>query len=122
MGLVGNKKTPFHGNAVAPEPFDLFKKRLGVNHDPVADDADFSGMKDPGGNLVEDKFTVLDPDRVTRIISSLKTSDDVATRGQEIDHFPFPFISPLGTDQNAVHVKVAPETRLQLHEFDIQDG
>jgi hypothetical protein len=51
---------------------------------------------------MENGFSAVDDQRVTRVVAALKAHDDVRVASEEIDDFAFPFVSPLGADDRYV--------------------
>jgi hypothetical protein len=85
------------------EPLDLLQKNLGIHHDAVSYDANFIGVKGPGGNQVQDRLYPVDDERMTGIVTALEAHHEVCVLGKEVDDFPFPLVSPLCSDNCDIH-------------------
>ena len=85
-------------NAVRRQFRDFFPKRDWIDHDPIADHAEFSSPQNAGGNQAQDIFLIADNDGVSRIVPPLASHHDVDFIGQIINHLSFTFVAPLCAD------------------------
>ena len=71
-------------NSLCAQIGDFFEQSIGINHDAIADDAGFAGMRNAGGNQMQDKFVVgaifTNDDGVSGVMPTLITSHDVEVR------------------------------------------
>ena len=75
--------------------FHLFFESGRIHHDPIADHAIGSGMQDPAGNQMQNKFFRSDLHRMAGIVPALIADDHFGVSGQDVDDFAFAFIPPL---------------------------
>ena len=78
----------------------LVHKEVGSKNDTITDDVHLAALEDTRGNATENILLTLEFESVTGIGSTLKTSNDIITRGQYIDHLSFSFIAPLQSEQD----------------------
>ena len=93
--LVSGGEVAVDLDAASLQAGDLLEQSPRINHDTVADDADFAGMQDAGRNQVQDVLIVADLDRVSGVIAALITDDHIGLLGQHVDDLAFAFITPL---------------------------
>ena len=88
------------------QPFDLGDERDRIDHDAVADHADFAAPQNSRRDQVENVFRAAMDDGVAGVIPALAADDDVRLGGEDIDDLSFAFIAPLRADQNCVRHEI----------------
>ena len=78
------------------EALDFPQKDLGVQDHAVADAADSAGMKNAGGDQVENELVPAHHQGVPGVVAPLVTHHDLGLLGQKINNLPFTFVTPLG--------------------------
>jgi len=92
-------------DAPLAEGVELREERLGIEHDPVADQA-YRTLDDPRGNLVEHEFPGAGMHGMTRVRSALIAHDQIGALCEHVDDLPFALVAPLGADDhNAVGLR-----------------
>jgi hypothetical protein len=100
---VAHEQPPARVDSHAGNLIQLRKQRDRIDHDAIADDADHAGMKDAGGNQMQDEFPAADVHGVAGVVSALIPRHDLEVRRQQIDDLPFAFIAPLGAEHAQIH-------------------
>ena len=70
-------------------------------HGTVADDVNFALIQHSAGEKVEGEFFALHNKCVTSVRTAVKSRNNIVFCRQDIDKFPLPFITPLGTQNGA---------------------
>ena len=84
------------------EPVDFFHERERIDHDAVADHADFSAAENSRRDEVQNIFGAAMDDGVTGVIPALAAHHDVRPGGEHVDDFSLSLVAPLRADQNRV--------------------
>ena len=71
-----------------------------LDDEAVADDVDDVRTEDSGGNQVQHIVLVADFDGVPRVVAALEADHHIHIARQNVDELAFPFVAPLGSDQN----------------------
>ena len=95
---VANEQIAIDRDTEISQADDLIDQGNRINHYPVADDTDFVPAQNARWNQVQDVGFAAVNDGVTSVVTALTAHDDVGVRGQDIDDFSFPFITPLRAD------------------------
>ena len=90
------------GHTLAQEPVHLLDERIERNDDTIANETDDAFAKNTRGNQVQNGLLAVDDERVSRIVSALKSDDGVGALRKEIDDGTFAFITPLRADDDNV--------------------
>ena len=75
---------------------DLAEQRDGINHNAVANHADFAGMQDARRNQVQYILLVANLYRMPRVVAALIAHDHVGLFREHINDFALALIAPLG--------------------------
>jgi len=86
-----------HTQPIFEQEIHFPNQYTGVNHDSVADKTGFPRVENSGGNEVKDKLLVIDNKSVACIVTTLETDHAVSLVGEQVNNFPFSFVSPLGS-------------------------
>ena len=89
-------------DATRLEDPDLADQMMNIQHDPVADETGNSLTNDPGGNQIEFVHLVADHQRVTGIVTALKTNDTLGMISQPVYDLALTLIAPLGAHHHDV--------------------
>ncbi len=89
------------------QALDFADERDRIDHDAVADDADFAPPQNAGGNEVQDVFFSAVDDGVAGVVAALAADDDIGVAGEDVDDFALAFIAPLRADEYRVCHRVA---------------
>ena len=90
------------------EALDFPQKDLGVQDHAVADAADRAGMKNAGGDQVENELVPAHHQGMPGVVAPLVTHHDLGLFGQKINDLPFTLITPLGAYHYYVRQTVPP--------------
>jgi len=103
VGLFADAK-PGRRNVYAPgcKVIHLFKKDVRVEHNTIADEADFVFVQYAGRDKVEDGFLALYLDGVTSVVAALKADDNAALGAQHINNLALALVAPLGADDDRI--------------------
>ena len=71
----------------------------GIDHHTVANQVELSLTENAAWNGVKHMLSPIELEGVTSIGPTLETRNDVVLRSQYVHDFPFPFVSPLETEQ-----------------------
>ena len=100
MRAVADGEPAFDRDAALLERVDLVEQRLGVEHDPVADDAPRARVQNAGWNLVEHELPARRVHRVARVRPALVAHHQAGPLGEGIHHLALPLVAPLGADDH----------------------
>lgn len=89
-------------DATRLEDPDLADQMMNIQHDPVADETGNSLTNDPGGNQIEFVHLVADHQRVTGVVTALKTNDTLGMISQPVYDLALTLIAPLGAHHHDV--------------------
>ena len=71
-----------------------------MDDDPVTEHTGNSRAQYPGWNQVQNSLLAADDQRVTSVMTALKTDDGLGLPGQQIDNLSLALVTPLGTDDD----------------------
>ena len=106
MSVVADEQSPIGVDANSLELFNFSHQSDRIEDNPVADNARYVPVEDSRGDKMKDEFLFSfavfgrDDNGMSGVRASLITSDDVDILAQMVDDFAFPFIAPLGADDN----------------------
>lgn len=99
--------------ALGGDALHLFDQAEHVDDEAVADDVDDVRTEDSGGNQVQHIVLVADFDGVPRVVAALEADHHIHIARQNVDELAFPFVAPLGSDQN-VNRHIFPRIKVWL--------
>ncbi len=117
-----NKRTVFGNNQIVGAHVDpLFLQAVNfadqcprVHHHPIADDGQLTATHNAGRQQAEFVDRAINHQRMTRVMTALKTHHHIGPFGQPVHNLAFALIAPLGANHNNIrHV-----SDLSLHHFE----
>jgi hypothetical protein len=100
MGIFTDEQVVVELEPAFFQAYHFFDQGRRVYDDPVSDNALFALMQNSGGNQVQDKLILPDHHSVARVMATLVARNNIRSLGQQVNDLSFPFITPLGTDDN----------------------
>ena len=89
-----------------PQLLDLAEERPGVEHHPVADDAELARPHDARGKERELVDRAVDDEGVPGVVAALEAGDHVGALGEPVDDLALALVAPLGAhDHHVAHLK-----------------
>ena len=89
-----------------PQLLDLAEERPGVEHHPVADDAELARPHDARGKERELVDRAVDDEGVPGVVAALEAGDHVGALGEPVDDLALALVAPLGAhDHHVAHVR-----------------
>ena len=88
-------------DAGSDELAHLFVQMLQVDDHTVAHDVDYLRAQDTGWHQVQNKFTQMVDDGVTRIVAALVADNHIIIFRKQVDHAALAFVSPVNTNDCA---------------------
>jgi hypothetical protein len=91
-----------HRHALRPNGVDLAFEVIRVEHHAVADDGQFAGSDDAGGQQRQLEDLVADHQRMAGVVAALETHDHVGGNREPIDDLALAFVAPLSADHHDI--------------------
>ena len=100
MRLLRNVETAFEVMATLLQILSLAHKEVWSQDYAVTDDIYLATLEDTRRDRTKNILLAFELESMTRIRTTLETSNDIILRGQNINHLTFSFIAPLQTEQD----------------------
>ena len=97
------------GHALRQQLLDLCLQRPGIEHDAITDNAG-RATDDTGGQQRQLVHRLPHDQRVTGIMSALKSDDDIGALGEPVDDLSLALVTPLGADHCDIGHREFPRT------------
>ncbi len=91
-----------HVHAAGGKVVHFFKENMGVQHNAVADEADFVRVQNAGRDEVEDGFLPPHFDGVASVVAALEAHDGATLGAQHVHNFALALVAPLGADDDRI--------------------
>ena len=104
----GDEEAAFRLDPGGAESLDLLNEIQGVHHNTIADDANLAIVENSAGDKTQHTLLAFGDNRVTRIGTTLIAHHEIRLIGKNVNNLALAFISPLGTDQNRIHLFLKP--------------
>ena len=86
----------------------LLLERHGIDHDPVADDAQDPRVQDPRRNQVQHEALPAHDHGVARVVAAVVARHDLDARGEQVDDLALALVAPLGAgDHDVRHARTS---------------
>ena len=102
MSPIADFELRSHINARSLERGDLLHKSSWVDDHAIANNSLNSGTQDPARDQLEDELLILDENGVARVVPALVTGNGLEFLGQQVNDFPFAFVTPLRSEDDQV--------------------
>ena len=100
MSLLRNVETALEVMATLLQILSLAHKEVWSQDYAVTDDVYLATLEDTRRDRTKNILLAFELESMTRIRTTLETSNDIILRGQNINHLTFSFIAPLQTEQD----------------------
>ena len=102
MGAITHVQASLRGDPAALEIADLANEGEGIDHETIADDANFAGIEHARGDQVQDVPLGADFDRVSGVATALVADHDLRVTTEKIHDLSLALIAPLGSYQQCI--------------------
>lgn len=85
-------------HAALLEMRDLGQESFGIENHTITDHATRFGLENASGYLMQNEFFVAAHNGMSGVRTALIAYDEIGPLGEDVDNFPLPFVTPLGTD------------------------